>query len=138
MTHIFSVRQFPLTRKPLGEESEHWRDECCERGHDHEAQPPGPEPALVPFTQAVPEAGDNIEPETEAAEDGAEAGAQCPRAVNEAQKCGGLILVGVVINVRDAEGVKEGTSNARNKEANKHCNHSSRIPHSMVFTKVLI
>ena len=66
-TKVFSVRHFPLARKSLWEESQHWGDDCREGGHDYEAEPPGPEPALVPLSEASLEARSDIQLETEAA-----------------------------------------------------------------------
>ena len=67
-TKVFSVRHFPLARKSLWEESQHWGDDCREGGHDYEAEPPSSEPALVPLSEASLKARSNIQLETEAAD----------------------------------------------------------------------
>ena len=72
------------------------------------------------------------------AEDGAKARAQRPEGVDEAKEGRGLILVGVVVNIRDPEGVKEGTSDAGDEEADKNSNHPGRVPNSVALTEVCL
>ena len=149
-----SVRHLPrLAGKPLREERQRRGDHRREGRNHHEAQPPCAQPTLVTLPEASLEAGDHVQPEADAnnvaskrrnengrrlspAEDGAKARTQRPESVDEAKEGRGLILVGVVINVRDPEGVKEGTSDAGDEEADKHGNHPGRVAHLVALTEV--
>ena len=64
---MFSVCHLPrLAGQPLREESQRRGDDRREGGNNHEAQPPGAQPALVTLPEASLETRHHVQPEADA------------------------------------------------------------------------
>ena len=74
-----------MAGEPLREECEERRGGGGHGRHDHEAEPPGAEPALLALREAAAEAGRGVHAETEAAEHRAQPRAEGAGRVHQPQ-----------------------------------------------------